>query len=381
MGNLKKLIKQLIYTICRVFPIKKNRILFFSYYGERYSGSPKYLSEYFVSQTDSNPEIVWAFVHPEKYELDSGICKVKYGSISYYFMLATAKIIITNYRMTEEFHKKKGQIYIQTWHSSLRLKMIEKDAEQSLPEHYVRMAKRDSEQLDYLLTGSQKGKEIFERSFWYKGNILEVGTPQCDILFETNNDIHKKVCDYFNMPLDTKFILYAPTFRKNHSLDVYNLDYDSILDAVSERIEGNWVFLLRLHPHLVNLIDNLSYGSKVLQATQYDEAQELLSVADILISDYSAIMFDYAVTKKPCFLYVPDLEEYTKKDRNLYFNIKELPFECAETNDELIQKIKLFDEEQYKEKTDIFLQDTIHSYDDGCSCKKVWEKIKEIIGE
>ena len=104
--------------------------------------------------------------------------------MAYYYCLATAGTIITNYRMTSDFRKRPGQIYIQTWHSSLRLKMIEKDAEASLPVHYVEMAKKDSLQLDYLLAGSEKSREIFERAFWYQGQIVNTGTPQCDILFE-----------------------------------------------------------------------------------------------------------------------------------------------------------------------------------------------------
>lgn len=380
MSNIKMILKKCIYKVCRLAPVKKKRILFFSYYGEHYSGSPKYISEYIVSQKRKDMEIVWAFVKPDNYKSLTGVKAVRYGSLGYYLMLATAKIIVTNYRMTEEFQKKNNQVYIQTWHSSLRLKMIEKDAEDTLPEHYVSMARKDSLQIDYLLAGCRKGKEIFEKAFWYNGEILETGTPQCDILFEKSDEIRKRVCQYFNVQDDTHFILYAPTFRKGNSLDAYNLDYKRIVDAVTEKEGGNWVLLLRLHPHLISLVCNLKYDNMILQATEYDEVQELLSVADMLISDYSAIMFDYAVTKKPCFLYVPDLEQYTSMDRKLYFDIAHLPFSNSKTNDELICQIKTFNRETYEQKVTVFLENVIGTYDDGKSCMRVLGKIQEIMG-
>lgn len=137
---MKARLKRLIYFVFRLMAIKKNRVLIFSYYGGNYGGSPKYLSEYFVKNAPEL-EVVWAFTEPEKYADIKEICPVKYSSLKYYYYLSTSAFIITNYRMTTEFVKRKEQRYIQTWHSSLRLKMIEKDAEGTLPKHYIEMAK------------------------------------------------------------------------------------------------------------------------------------------------------------------------------------------------------------------------------------------------
>ena len=300
---------------------------------------------------------------------------IRYGHLEYYLALATAGTIITNYRMTEEFHKRTGQKYIQTWHSSLRLKRIENDAVETLPERYVHMAKKDSRQLDILLAGSQKSKEIFERAFWYNGKIVETGTPQCDILFKENNVIIERVKKYYSLPEKSHIVIYAPTFRKNHDVSVYDLDTRKLLKALTMRFGGEWYLLMRLHPHLVNLTDTFYYTDHVLQATDYDDVQELLCAADFMISDYSAIIFDYSLTRKPCVLYTPDFKDYIKHDRKLYFDIEELPFQNFENQEEMLNAIQKFDSDLYKRKISDFLEN-IGSYDDGKACERVYQLIR-----
>lgn len=372
--SMKRKIIEIIYAIFRLLPIKKDTVLIFSYYGEQYSGSPKYIGKYL--QENSNFKIIWAFVNKDAHK-DAIGKKIRYGHLSYYMYLATAGTIITNYRMTDEFKKRSGQKYIQTWHSSLRLKMIEKDAEASLPPDYVKMAKNDSKQIDYLLAGSQKSREIFEEAFWYNGEIVNCGTPQCDILFGDRQSVAKKVFEYYNIPQDGHIVMYAPTFRKNHDLSVYDLNADVLLANLKKRFGGEWYLLMRLHPHLVNLADSFKYTDKIIKATDYDDVQELLCATDVLITDYSAIMFDFAHTKRPCFLYTPDLENYINNDRKLYFDIKKLPFGNFKKQDEMFKCISDFSEVECVQRVDNFM-DEIGSFDDGNACRRIYQLLKEI---
>lgn len=373
MGSLKRLVKKIIYRLMRSLPIKKNQVLLFSYYGEQYSGSPKYIGKYLDEHTDM--KVVWAFVDPKKHQDVSGEI-VRYGQVKYYYYLATSGTIVTNYRMTSEFRKRNKQKYIQTWHSSLRLKMIENDAVETLPKNYIEMAKEDSKQLDVLLAGSQKSREIFEGCFWYDGVIADTGTPQCDILFDVRDEYKEKVFKFYNIPQGSNIALYAPTFRKNHNTEVYNLETTKLVSVLEKRFGGEWYLLMRLHPHLINKTGCFQYSEKVIQATSYDDVQELLCATDVLISDYSAIMFDYLVTKRPGFLYVPDIEDYVANDRKLYFDIDKLPFcNCRNLND-LYERIESFSEKDYAKRIEQFLNE-IGSYDDGKACERVYELIKE----
>ena len=133
---------------------------------------------------------------------------------------------------------------------------------------------------------------------------------------------------------------------------------------------------MRLHPHLIGKLDCFSYTDTVLQATDYQDVQELLAASDFLVTDYSAIMFDFSVTKRPCCLYTPDLASYTEADRKLYFDIRELPFLCCGTNEELSETIRGFDETGYKSRLNEFLS-AIESYDDGHACVRVLDLISD----
>ena len=373
---LKEYLVKFINKIMRIFPIKKNRCFLYSSYGINYGCNPKYISEYLV---ENNPEIevVWAFNYPEKYDI-RGVKKVKNMSLKYFYYLSTSKFIVTNFRTPVEFKKRDKQIYIQTWHSSLRLKMIEKDAEDTLPQNYIKQAKEDSKKLDYLVSGCKYSTEIFKKCFWYDGEILEIGTPRNDFLLTIKEKKIRGIKDNLDIG-DEKILLYAPTFRKDNNLDVYNIDYERLLNNLEKKYNCKWKILLRLHPHLINIMPEIKLEN-VINVTRYDDIQELLAISDILISDYSSLMFDFTITKRPCFLYVPDLEEYQSKDRKLYFNVKELPFKIAKSNDELIDKIVNFSNEEYNKSLELFLN-KIGSYENGKASQKIAELIKNKIEE
>lgn len=376
--EIKNKMQNLIVDFFNIFPIKKNKIFIFSYYGNQYGDSPKYISEYLVKNySRDNFDIVWQFNDIDAHKDIEGVRIVKSMTLRHFYELCTSKIIITNFRTTELFKKRKEQYYIQTWHSSLRLKQIEKDAENSLQKSYVEMAKMDSKKCDLLLSGCEYSTKIFKRAFWYEGEIFEKGTPRSDMLLKNNNDISKRVKKKLAISENRKFILYAPTFRKDDSLEVYNVDYQKIIKAAKKKYGGEWSFLVRLHPHLVSKSKELIYGDNVIDVTKYDDIQELLASSDILISDYSSLIFDFALTERPCFLYVPDLKEYIKNDRKLYFNIKELPFINSSSNDELIDSINNFDDEIYKSKLKHFYN-KIGNFEDGKACENLAKKIEEI---
>ena len=365
---------KILYYFFSVFPIRR-KILFLSYYGCQYGCSPKYLSEYVV-RVHPDWEIVWAFTTPKVYQVQ-GVKKVRYLSLRYFYELCTSRVVITNYRMTEDYRKRKGQYYVMTWHSSLRLKRIEKDAESFLPEHYVQMAKADSKKIDLLLSGCGYSDEIFKRAFWYNGVILQSGTPRCDIFYTNNMENRRgQIKQGLGVDKDTCLLLYAPTFRKGDDLSCYNLDFESLVKVLEESRSGEWKVLIRLHPHLLNYSNSFLNADNVVNVTNYDDIQELLLIADVLITDYSSLMFDFAETHRPCFLYAPDLEEYQKNDRSLYFDIKELPFPMSVTQDELEKRIRSIDQNEYSKSIDDFLQ-KVGSYEDGNASKRVTEYIEK----
>lgn len=378
-AKIKEYGAKILMILLSYLPIKPNKVFMMSYYGKGYDCNPKYLTDYLVKHISKYPwDIVWAFNDINQHKQITGIRSVKTMSLRYFYELCTAKVIITNYRMPEYFHKRQKQYYIQTWHSSLRLKKIEGDAEDSLSLNYIKMAKKDSRQCDLLISGCKFSTEIFKRAFWYTGSILECGTPRNDYLVHPRQNEQVRIKERLGIEVHKKIILYAPTFRKDHNLEVYDLEYKSLQHWAEEKWGGKWCICIRLHPHLDSKKLHITWSEDLRDVSKWEDIQELLLIADIVISDYSSLIFDFSFTKRPCFLYTPDMQDYIAHDRGLYFNIQSLPFEIATDKEMLKQKIMAFDTTQYEERLQSFMQ-KIESFEEGTACQHLAEHIEHVI--
>ena len=205
----------------------------------------------------------------------------------------------------------------------------------TLPPGYAEYAARDSAQTDLIVSNAAFMTRIYRESFWYDGEIAEFGSPRNDVLFTDGVPARKKVAALLGLPADGSIVLYAPTFRSDGSMDAYCVDYSRLRAALERRFGGRWVVLVRLHPHVMAQAKDLRFdGETTFDATAYDDMQELLAAADAVVSDYSSLMFDYGLTKRPCFQFAVDIAAY-QKDRNFYFPLEKMPFPLARDNDEL----------------------------------------------
>lgn len=337
--KIKALRHQAYLTYCHALPIQQNKIILWSDNFKTFGCSPKYIALYLAEHYPEKYDIVWVLERERAVpaELPAGIRIVRYFSMEYLKEIATAKVIVCNHR-TSDYHffkKRKGQFYIQTWHSSLRLKKIEGDVP-VLPDGYVQAARQDSQKIDLLLSGCRFSSDIFRRAFWYDGEILEKGTPRCDGFFGDTTAIKEKVYTYFGIPSNKKLALYAPTFRDDKSASLYGFQPDKLQESLGE----DWVIGCRLHP---NLNAEIPEGIAI-PMSKYPDMQELLRACDLLITDYSSSMFDMAVAGKKCALYVPDLEAYMSNERGLYFDLMELPFPKAENMAALCSAVQNFED-------------------------------------
>ncbi len=374
MGIIKKLFMAGCWVASLVLPVDSKKVVFSSYYGRGYSDNPKAIAEAML-KNNTSAKLVW--LCKDKKEADSlppEITPCPYDSPKRIWELATARVWVDNCRKYERF-KKKNQYYLQTWHG-FPLKKIEKDAVDALPPDYERGALRDSGFTDLLLSNSNFETEVLRRCFWYNGEIAQFGSPRNDVFFEDNSKTSEKVHNALGIPEQTKTVLYAPTFRADHSIDAYSLDANALYEACCRSFGGEWTVLIRLHPNVSEQSETLfSYdGKKIIDATMYPDMQELLCTADILITDYSSSMFDYALSGKPCLRLALDLEAYMM-DRNFYFEYGELPFPYACTNEELVAIIDNFDMDEYTRTRDAFYS-RIALCEDGNASKRCAEWIE-----
>jgi CDP-glycerol glycerophosphotransferase len=364
----------LSYYIFRIFPVKSNKIVFNNFNGNDYGDSPKYIAEELISQ-NVNCKMIWLLKkeHLHSNHLPEKVIPVRIGSFRAAFELASSKIWISNVRLPLSVKKRDKQYYIQTWHGAPALKRVEKDVEFNLDKRYIQSAKADSQKINLFLSNCRSFSKLIRSSFWYEGEILECGLPRNDILFDKNEKVQEKVRSFFGIPNDVKIILYAPTFRVNQDKDIFQINVDNTLSAIESRFQEEWIFMARLHPNIDKKTYSFMDHRKVVNATYYSDLQELLRVVDIVITDYSSIMFDFAIRKLPVFLFTPDLKDY-KKERNFYFSFDELPFLIAENNEELAENIKRFDLIDYHRRVSDFFS-IIESYEQGQASKIVVNKI------
>lgn len=373
---LRIMLCRTIWCICLLFPIQKNKVVICSYYGRGYGDNPKPIVNEILKK-DKSLSLIWLISNEkERASLPSEVKGVKMKSVSGLYHLYTAKVWVDNCRKLHYISKRKNQFYVQTWHG-FSLKKIEKDAEQSLGDLYIRNAKSDSKKIDCIISCSGFMTKIYNDSFWYDGPVYTWGAPRNDIIVNNDIDCIKEVRNELNVQNDKKIVLYAPTFRRDLSTEAYSIDYYRLKAACEKRFGGEFIVLVRLHPNAARKSQNIFFDNvNLFDATYYPDMQELLCACDVVVSDYSSLMFDFALSGKPAFQFATDIDEY-KKDRDFYFEIDKLPFLLAKNNDELENNITAFDEVLYKEQLDAFY-DSSEIVRDGNSSAKCAELISNV---
>lgn len=368
--GLHRFLMKLCWNLFVLFPLDREKIVFSNFNGGGYGDNPKFIAQEFLKRGLSR-KLYW--VSASDYNLPEGILPLRPNTAAFAFHMATAGTWVDDTRKLYYFKKRPGQFYIQTWHGGLGLKKVEKDCEAALSREYVSYAKIDSQHMDLLLACCKWEYDSYREAFWYDGPILQKGIPKNDIYFEDPAPYRQKVLEHFSLAADTKLVLYAPTYRDSRKTDMYNLDYDQLLISLGRRFGGSWAVLVRMHPNVSYEDYPLTYTERILNASPYENMQELLVASDIIISDYSGCAFDFPMIGKPGFLYAEDYEEM-KRTKDYYFDLKELPFTLALSSGELMTQIEAFDEDAYRKGCKEF-RDMLQFYDDGHASETVVDLI------
>lgn len=369
-----------IITLFKVFhliPIKRYRIVVCNVWG--FGDNAKYVTEELARRLKNNPlyEIIFITNHPNRAAAPNNVILYKTNSIRAILALATAKIWVDNNRKEPYIRKRKGQYYIQTWHGGIALKKIEKDYQDKLGCQYIDNAKRDSKMADLYVSNSRFCTNLYRNSFWYSGEIIECGSPRNDILLNQNPTNLQEIKARVGIKADVKVAIYAPTYRENNEVGTYLLDFHRLLKSLEAKFKGEWVLLVRLHPLVASQSESITYNNVIINATNHRDIYELMAISDLLITDYSNIMFEFSLMNKPVFLYANDIEEY-ENERGFYFPYHKLPYLISVNEDELIQNIESFNNQDNSVKINKFFDD-LSLYETGDASKKVVDRIIEVI--
>ena len=357
--------------------VDENLIFFEANLGKNYTGNPKYLYEYMISNPKyKGYKYVWAYPDTNSKNIPGNVTLVERGTSEYFYYLAKAKYWINNIIFPVK-KKREETVYLQTWHGT-PLKKLGFDIECDGPEKQAfGNLYKESQNWDYFLADNDYGAEKLVNAFRFKKTLIKEGYPINDIFYNDkikNQAIERLHRDYPAIE-GKKVIVYAPTWRdlQGDYVRGYDFELPFNVEQLYEKFGDEYVVLVKLH-HLIadSLEIDDKYKNFLLNVSGEEDVMQLLCIADILITDYSSVFYDFASAKKPILFYAYDLDEYINETRGLYVGMDTLPGPILQDNESLVNAIENI--EQYDYEHDSKLRDfcdEMAKYCDGHSCEKV----------
>lgn len=359
---MKKIISFFINIIFSIFKVNDKRIIFESG-RDLIDGNAKAIYDYMKDNKIDNYELIWIVT---KNTDVSGLNKNEYAyynTLKGYYYISTSKYWIKNQSIKTILKKKKNQVYIQLFHGNGVMKKmgydVTNDKERPRLEH--------TNDWDYYIANDDNEREVIKSSTGYNGNIKVLGMA-CTYNVRKDDEKRKIILNKLNITNTKKNILYAPTFRD------YDLDKDKIdipIDILSKFKDYN--IIIRLHPLVRSKIDNSLFNyDNFINGCNYPDVSDILSITDILITDYSSIFYEYIHLNLPIIFYPYDYDNYVKLRGGFYINYKkELPGPICYNEEELSEIIDNIDIviEEYEKKRQLFNK-KYNSLSDGKACER-----------
>ncbi|WP_020006120.1 CDP-glycerol glycerophosphotransferase family protein [Salinicoccus albus] len=378
-------IYRILFWLCgKTLGTDPRLIMFESFLGRQYSDNPRALYEY-MARHHPEYKLLWSadgsstaiFRH-------HGVPCVKRFSPAWMFHMNRAALWITNSRLPLWIPKPRGTTYLQTWHGTPLKKLGTDITTVHMPgtdtQKYKQNFTTEAAKWDYLISPNRYSTDIFRRAFGFNGKILETGYPRNDFL-STGNDINTIITlkKRLGLPLDKKIILYAPTWRDDsfHAKGRYRFDLQFDTERMFEALGDDYIIILKLHYLVAEQLDLSPYDGFLHDVSKHEDIRELYVMADILITDYSSVFFDYANLGRPMIFYVYDIDNYRDKLRGFYLDFEEkAPGPLVKTTEGLIRAIKTSDPQNFNRTYDIDgFRERFCDLEDGRASQRVSEEI------
>ncbi|WP_159400811.1 CDP-glycerol glycerophosphotransferase family protein [Streptomyces sp. NRRL B-24484] len=317
--------------------------VFYDVFGGRgYADSPGAVHRELVRR-GVDVEHIWA-VNDAQGQVPAGVRTVRVQSPEWYEALATSRYLVGNTHFPDFVERRPGQVVVQTWHGSL-LKRIAHDVENAYLADvgYLEALDHETPHWSVLVSPSPFATPILGRAFRYEGEILQSGYPRNDLLATGDDALAAEVRARLGIPEGRRIVLYAPTWREDQQRDNgagFRLDLQLDTEAARAALGEDHVLLVRPHAHVREPLPGAGDGF-LYDVGDYPDVQELLLVADVLVTDYSSIMFDFAITGRPILFFTYDLERYRDVLRGFYFDFEtEAPGPLIPTSEALVEALR-----------------------------------------
>jgi len=326
----------------------KDQVLYSCFNGRQYSCNPRAIHEEMVRQHIDIPQL-WV-VADQQAAVPDTVTPIRLHGTEWHDAMAASRYIVTNHRIGDWFQRHPDQIVLQTWHGT-PLKKIGRDVKEV---HFayapgMKQALQGAAnypklpEWSYLLSPNPFSTKIMKRAFAFKGEIIESGYPRNDVLYSADAKlIAASVRARIGLPPGKRVVLYAPTWRDDqfYGRGRYKFEMPIDLDQARAALGDDHVLLVRLHSNIVDGVPNAGDGF-VYDVSLYPEIAELYLISDVLVTDYSSAMFDYAGTRRPMLFFTYDLADYRDRLRGFYFDFAaEAPGPLLETSAALIEALR-----------------------------------------
>ena len=365
-----------LFVLSLVFKKQDNKILFVCNGGRKYGDNIAPIYQFLLNDINFKDwKFVWAFTNPIEHQFQDKertvLCKI--DSIQFFIQALTSKCWITNISVQRGLSfKKKNIIYINTWHG-VPIKLLGLDDTKGYS-----FRNKNPEVFDLMIAASKYDLPIMKRAFHVKNNNVKLtGYPRNDILFTCDqNKIKMNTRKELGVSGETKVVLYAPTYRDFNSTKNGDIKFELPINIIrfTKCCSSDYSLWVRMH----ELTDIVQYeSSKVVDVTKYESNYQLLITADVLVSDYSGIIFEYALLEKPIIIFAFDLDEYMEK-RGLYVDVeKDFPFHVSKTEDDLYEYLMNMDYDEECKKTREFKKK--YGLIEGNATSRVAKEIKNLL--
>ena len=356
-------------------PLKQRTVVFENHMGQSYSDNPRYVSEE-LQRRDAGFDVVWSFAG-EPPPMPDGVRTVRRNSWGYYVALARAAYWVDNQGLPATVTKPKRTTYVQTWHGSA-LKRMGEDTPgfRSLPEDRQERHRAMVARWDYFLARSEHDVRTLVPALGVKGEVLRTGYPRNDPLVQLRSPEQRAlVRAELGLPQDAVLVLYAPTFRETYSKGRQDFALQVDLDQMHDKLPGH-VLLVRTH-YLQRLQLPAAAHTVARDVSHLPDITPLMVASDILVTDYSSVMFDFANTGRPMVFFAYDYDDYVHSERGVYFELAEkAPGPLVRTGDELIQALASVDSwgREYADRYESFVNE-FGEYDTGSAARQVVDRV------
>ncbi|MFD8659580.1 CDP-glycerol glycerophosphotransferase family protein [Streptomyces globisporus] len=296
-------------------------VLYSSYDGRQFSDSPRAIQRELAAR-EGDIEHLWV-VRDQQAAVPDGVRPVALHSAEWYQALARSRWIVTNTHLPEWFERAEGQCVVQTWHGT-PLKRIGRDLAGSphADAAYMASMERRSAQWSVLVSPNSFSTPVLRRAFGYGGEVLECGYPRNDLLYAPDRaKVAAAVRERLAIPEGRRVILYAPTWREDQPRKggKYAPDLHLDLEQARETLGDDQVLLVRRHYLVGGSVPDTDF---VRDVSRHPDVAELLLISDVLVTDYSSIMFDFAQTGRPMLFHTYDLAHYRDTLRGFCFDFE-----------------------------------------------------------